>query len=724
MFQNKTSPMKTTLLKKQLFIFFSLISAISFSQSGDDCANAIPIPTLDGSNCPTVTPSTTNSLAAGTCEEGTLETWLSFTAQGTTATIGIQATTSNFDPEFLVVSEPANSCAGGTFTIEGCVDGTTSPYTTLSGTVNGLVPGNTYWVIVSSGNDVTTGTFDVCVNNPVTAANCVDNETCGTATTITLPASGGGQACVTDCNTGASNGLTFTGGGCEDQPNPVSWFSFTTDSQAASVTIDLSSTDLNDPEFTVFLGNACTTPWTITNCTEGASGNANATFNVSINQTYMVAVSDQNGATGDYTLCIEQTPDNSSCNTNNNFVVTATSLGSPLTGPYRPGEDVTICYNVINYQQVNCNYIGAFIPTFGDCWDPSSFDAQGQPINITTPLAVNGVIDPAAGFFDPWWPCAGQPAGSWNWFTAGQATYNNIVGGSYPANSPLPAGWYFLSSYDPFTGNCAPDPTDPDNTYGDGNFPACGGAANFFDYTICFTLKVKDLNDVCNNGQTICDVTFETLADAEFGAWTNLGCIADVPSTANSAAICTLPIELVEFTAEYNPVLRKVLLNWTTASEINNDKFIVERSNDGYDFKEIAVVEGAGNSVDYISYRSEDNSPMQGINFYRLKQVDFDGKTSYSEIQPINITSDNRLTLSVAPNPNNGNAEILYNAYGEETVHVIITDMNGTVVYENDYNTINGSNRFKVDLYYLKKGVYTVKVISKTRTNNTKMIIR
>ena len=706
--------MKKHIYNYSLSLVVSLLSFISFAQPGNGCADAVPVPTLDGTNCPTQTSSLTNSLAAGPCEEGLNDTWFSFVAQGSTADFTVSGP-GGFRPEYLILSEPTNGC-GGPFTIEDCADANGN-YSGLTGTTNGLIPGNTYWVVVSSGNG-SFGNITVCIDNPATIANCVDNETCATAQTITLNASGGAQACVTDCNTGASNGLDFTGNVCADQTNPVSWFEFTTDAAAASVTIDLSSLALTNPEFTVFLGNACIGPYTITNCTEGAAGNATATFNVATNQTYTIAVSDQLGATGDYTLCIEQDPDNSACNTNNNYTVTSTSLGSPTGGPYEPGEDVTICYNVIDFQQVNCNYIGAFIPTFGDCWDPSSFDAQGQPVNITTPLPVNGVIQNVAGNF----PCEGAPSGTWQWFTAGQVTYNNLAGGFYPANSPLPAGWYFLSSYNPGTSiDCTPV-TDPNFTFGDGNYPSCVNTP--FDYTICFTLKVKPMTEVCTNGQTNCDVTFKTLADAEFGAWTNIGCTVDGASTANSSAICTLPIELEYFNASYSPSSNSVVLTWATASEIDNDYFNVERSNDGITFETVATVQANGNSTSEIRYSAIDENPKLGYNFYRLKQVDFDGQYALSNIEPINIVSDNYHMLSIAPNPSNGLTEVLYNAYSKEDVQVTITDYNGTNVLETSFKTILGSNRFKIDMSGNAKGVYIVKVVSSTGTNTTKMVIK
>ena len=94
--------------------------------------------------------------------------------------------------------------------------------------------------------------------------------------------------------------------------------------------------------------------------------------------------------------------------------------------------------------------------------------------------------------------------------------------------------------------------------------------------------------------------------------------------------VSPLPIELVEFTA--NPVNDFVELSWTTATEENNDYFTVERSKDADMFKELAKVDGAGNSSYTITYFELDTSPYRGVSYYRLKQTDFDGKYDYSDI--------------------------------------------------------------------------------------------
>ncbi|MFN5910412.1 MAG: hypothetical protein ACK45H_03665, partial [Bacteroidota bacterium] len=141
-------------------------------------------------------------------------------------------------------------------------------------------------------------------------------------------------------NNGANPGLDFVGNGCEDMTNPTVWYEFTTAANAATIDVTLTSSSLTQPEFTIYVGNSCVS-WTPLDCIEGTAGSASSlNIPVSANQTYLIAVSDVLGGQGNFDLCITQDPDNSACNTSDALTVTATSLGSPLAGPYLPGEQV------------------------------------------------------------------------------------------------------------------------------------------------------------------------------------------------------------------------------------------------------------------------------------------------------------------------------------------------------------------------------------------------
>src|ERR1041385_9231891 len=92
-----------------------------------------------------------------------------------------------------------------------------------------------------------------------------------------------------------------------------------------------------------------------------------------------------------------------------------------------------------------------------------------------------------------------------------------------------------------------------------------------------------------------------------------------------------------------------VELVWTTASEINNDYFSVERSEDAISYQVVGTVKGAGNSTQELYYSLKDQSPVRGINYYRLKQTDFDGHFKYSEVCSVSAQPVNG--IKVYPNP-------------------------------------------------------------------------
>ena len=270
----------STLLSTVIFsvIFFLPITKVIAQGS---CATAVTVSNLTGSPCATATPNATSTITppAG-CVNGTFDTWFTFVAQGNSATITVSNTTANWNPEFIVVTSSNNTCTG-TLTVVQCFD-LAGNFTSINGTINALNNGQRYWIVVSSGNaNNTTGTISTCVNNPVVANNCLNNDACLDATPITLNAIGGGAACISDCNIGSNPGIDFVGNICADLPNATVWYVITTGASTASLNINLSSASLSDPEFVIFQGNSCTT-WTTVNCTEGTGGTASATATVKL----------------------------------------------------------------------------------------------------------------------------------------------------------------------------------------------------------------------------------------------------------------------------------------------------------------------------------------------------------------------------------------------------------------------------------------------------------
>lgn len=176
----------------------------------------------------------------------------------------------------------------------------------------------------------------------------------------------------------------------------------------------------------------------------------------------------------------------------------------------------------------------------------------------------------------------------------------------------------------------------------------------------------------------------------------------------------TLPIKLLNFSAKYKDNI--VALDWMTETETNNDFFTVERSFDGVIFETVSIIKGAGNSNNKISYSSTDYRPKKGITYYRLKQTDYDGKYSFSNIESV-VIRDKFENLSVFPNPVNGNGFLSFNSNEEDIQTVSIIDVAGRIVYKKEFTIVKGSNKLLLETQNLTQGMYFVKLSSVENIN-------
>ncbi len=182
------------------------------------------------------------------------------------------------------------------------------------------------------------------------------------------------------------------------------------------------------------------------------------------------------------------------------------------------------------------------------------------------------------------------------------------------------------------------------------------------------------------------------------------GCI--LSDVVNVSPACPLPIELVNFKGEC--LDKGVYFNWTTASEINNDYFDIERY-DEYSGKwvSLAKIEGAGNSSEFLSYEHLVSTTSKG-GYYRLKQTDFDGEYEYSSIEHVTCNNQN-IEVTGYPNPAAGEYVIFINDEDLRFAEISIYNGMGEIVL--NYGT--QENRTTLDVSSLKKGVYNVNVVTK-----------
>ncbi len=178
------------------------------------------------------------------------------------------------------------------------------------------------------------------------------------------------------------------------------------------------------------------------------------------------------------------------------------------------------------------------------------------------------------------------------------------------------------------------------------------------------------------------------------------------------------PITLLYFIA--NPEKEGVMCKWETASEINNDYFIVERSDNAKDFVPIGRVEGAGNSTQAIFYNLFDKEPpCVEILYYRLKQVDFDGHYSYSDVVAVNC--NNRDLLTLYPNPANTEVNVNFYQAFNGSIRIRIVDILGKTVNETEHEVKSGYNVIHLGIYDLPQGVYYLRLINSDDENASKL---
>lgn len=119
---------------------------------------------------------------------------------------------------------------------------------------------------------------------------------------------------------------------------------------------------------------------------------------------------------------------------------------------------------------------------------------------------------------------------------------------------------------------------------------------------------------------------------------------------ASGSVVATLPVKLTSFTAKNE--VNSVFLTWETSSELNNEKFAVERSEGGIDFIAIGEVKGHSTVQTSSLYNFRDNQPLNGYNYYRLKQIDLNGNFEYSDVRVVKFgISTNEANVKIYPNP-------------------------------------------------------------------------
>ena len=182
------------------------------------------------------------------------------------------------------------------------------------------------------------------------------------------------------------------------------------------------------------------------------------------------------------------------------------------------------------------------------------------------------------------------------------------------------------------------------------------------------------------------------------------------------AAATTTPVVLASFTGIQTGA--ENILNWQTATEINNDGFVIERSEDGVVFNYLSYVNSKavnGNSSALLNYQFTDQQPL-ATSYYRLKQMDKNGNFSYSNTVLLKGTAP-KIAVSVYPNPVIDQLTITITTKETGKVSLIISDMSGKLIWSQNTALAAGNNLLQVNASPFAKGAYAIKII--TANGNT-----
>lgn len=251
---------------------------------------------------------------------------------------------------------------------------------------------------------------------------------------------------------------------------------------------------------------------------------------------------------------------------------------------------------------------------------------------------------------------------------------------------------------------------------------------------VVYSTTAAALLDVEMNGKVIGKLTLNNTGGALVTTdFINISCAADQIHSLRLVALqgnitiqnvqvepaSILPVTLNSFLAE--KAGDRAMLSWSTSTEINSKEFGVERKDPNGKWLEIATAQAAGNSNTKRHYQAFDNMPLPGMNYYRLKQTDLDGKITFSAIRTVNFTGNTQFGFKVYPNPANNRIIILSNAFGGKVNYKILSASGKQMSAGFLDNPVAETG---IDISQLKKGMYILQVSDGKTTKTEKIMIQ
>lgn len=174
-----------------------------------------------------------------------------------------------------------------------------------------------------------------------------------------------------------------------------------------------------------------------------------------------------------------------------------------------------------------------------------------------------------------------------------------------------------------------------------------------------------------------------------------------------------LSVRLLRFSA--TPEEKAVVLHWVTSTETNNSFYAVERSADGIHFKEIGRESGAGTVEGERSYQFTDQLPLPASSWYRLRQVDLDGKFTYSPVLMINLQNTGSANARIYPNPVTGTTVYIGLSGGTTGLQQLqLYNQAGVLLKKSNVLRVTGTQVVPLETGNLSAGIYTIRISGNT----------
>jgi hypothetical protein len=183
----------------------------------------------------------------------------------------------------------------------------------------------------------------------------------------------------------------------------------------------------------------------------------------------------------------------------------------------------------------------------------------------------------------------------------------------------------------------------------------------------------------------------------------------------------TLPVSLTEFKATKNG--NSTLLNWRTESESNNKGFGVERSENGIDWTQIQFVNGNGTTSSTKYYSATDNNPINGLSYYRLVQVDNDGKQTNSAVLSVKFSFAEQIALSFYPNPAKNSLTVSLDKIENNDATLELINIEGKKIKTLHVNKQDSNRNITLDIKDYNKGTYLLILKDGTNSKTSKLLI-